>query len=129
MLLSTPASGNLVSATPPINILFVYGTLLTRYVPQGANALHPPTTLRTATRLGGVAKLRSFELCDLGRYPCIVRSDNRERTVTGELYILAKSEDWRALDKYEGISADDELPYEYRREVRCHSKRERRGGH
>lgn len=121
--------GNVVSP----QALFVYGTLLSNYVPKGSNPIVPPATLRTA-KLVGRATLRGFKLCDLGRYPCIlpttahssnVEEEDKDECVHGELYELISmnadnGEDcWKVLDAYEGISQQYEEPYEYRREVSC----------
>lgn len=100
---------------PAVDALFVYGTLLSRYVPRGERAIHAPATLRAGHKVGS-GLLRKFELCDLGLYPCIVRS-NAESQVVGEVYRLQRVGDWGELDEYEGISEEHQAPYEYRREV------------
>ncbi len=97
-----------------IRALFVYGTLLSGYAPTGPEALKPPDTLQTA-KLLGAATLRGFEMRNLGLYPCIVPS--ADGTIVGEVYEIADEAQWTILDEYEGISAELEKPYEYRREV------------
>ena len=100
------------------NCLFVYGTLLSTYVPQGDTPLVPPPTLRTARKIGA-AVLRGFYLCELSKYCCIVPTPNDTANVVhGELYQVADEHaDWAVLDEYEGIDELEEEPYEYRREV------------
>lgn len=124
----TPGVNNLTSAH---DALFVYGSLLSNYVPKGPNPIVPPSTLRAA-KLIGPATLRGFQLCDLGRYPCIVpvsvrcsslnkskEEEGMDAYVSGELYELNvnNAECWKVLDAYEGISKQYAEPYEYRREV------------
>lgn len=101
----------MVTPSTAAKTLFVYGTLLSGYVPKGADPIVPPPTLQKAKRMGA-AVLHEFELCDLGRYPCIVKGKGRGQ-VHGELYELSDESDWPELDEYEGIPEDDE----YRREV------------
>ncbi len=109
---SVSAIPAMVTTVPAGKALFVYGTLLSGYIPKGADPVVPPPTLQKARNIGA-AVLHGFELCDLGRYPCIVRGKDDEPKVHGELYELCEEADWPVLDAYEGIPEDDE----YRREV------------
>lgn len=84
---------------------------------QGEAPLIPPPTLRTARKLGA-AILRGFQLCELPKYPCIVKTGVLVDVVHGELYeITDENVDWAVLDEYEGICEDEPQPHEYRREV------------
>jgi gamma-glutamylcyclotransferase (GGCT)/AIG2-like uncharacterized protein YtfP len=59
-------------------------------------------------------------LYDLGAYPALVVVEDDDRRVRGELYALEPNgapAALEALDAYEGCSAGDPEPREYRREV------------
>ena len=92
--------------------LFVYGTL--RRDP--AHELYH--LLARHGHFIGDAKVRG-QLFDLGAYPGMTVDDNNNDYVSGELYEITSS--WSQiiarLDEYEGCTAEDPEPHEYRREV------------
>lgn len=110
-----PKPGAASDSTCSANKLFVYGTLLSGYKPQGPADLVPPNTLQKARLLGG-ATVRGFEMRDIGQYPCIV-TGAKESAVVGEVFELSDPGQWKVLDEYEGISDEIEQPHDYRREV------------
>lgn len=77
-----PKPGAASDSTCSANKLFVYGTLLSGYKPQGPADLVPPNTLQKARLLGG-ATVRGFEMRDIGQYPCIV-TGAKESAVVGK---------------------------------------------
>lgn len=93
--------------------LFVYGTLRKNL----AHEMHG--VLARAACLVGEATVRGA-LYDLGAYPGLVVAGAGKERVTGELYALdprGAQAALEALDAYEGCSAADPEPHEYRREV------------
>lgn len=93
--------------------LFVYGSLRRDL----AHAMH--VVLARAARLVGEASVRGV-LYDLGAYPGLVVTDEGDARVTGELYAFDPGSAQTALevlDAYEGCSAADPEPHEYRREI------------
>lgn len=95
------------------NHLFVYGTLCKSL----GHEMHG--VLERAARLVGEATAQGT-LYDLGAYPGLVTAEGGDGCVKGELYALDPSDAQSALevlDAYEGCSAADPEPHEYRREV------------
>jgi len=93
--------------------LFVYGTLQKNL----AHEMHG--VLECAARLVGEATVEGT-LYDLGAYPGLVVAGTGDGHVRGELYALDPGRAQAALDAldaYEGCSAADPEPHEYRREV------------
>lgn len=93
--------------------LFVYGTLRKHL----AHEMHG--VLKRAARLVGEATVQGT-LYDLGAYPALVVAGAGEGRVTGELYALdpgGVQTVLESLDAYEGCTAADPEPHEYRREV------------
>jgi gamma-glutamylcyclotransferase (GGCT)/AIG2-like uncharacterized protein YtfP len=92
--------------SPASRLLFVYGTL------RGA---HEPNHRLARQRFVGEATVRG-RLFDLGRYPGMTTAEE-QGSVSGELYEIVT--DWNEeidrLDQYEGCSAHDPEPHEYRR--------------
>ena len=89
-------------------LLFVYGTL------RGA---HEPNHRLARQRFVGEATVRG-RLFDLGSYPGMTIGEETG-LVTGELYeiVTGWDEEIARLDQYEGCSASDPEPHEYRRAV------------
>lgn len=91
-----------------VELLFVYGTLLTDFKhPEGEK-------LRATARLIGAGSV-SGKLYDIGEYPGLVIGKEEGIAVLGEVYDLTGCTDhWVNLDAYEGIE-DSDTP-EYTRE-------------
>lgn len=103
-------------ATPPCELLFVYGTLKSHF--HNVNAI----ALRQAARLVGAATYRGKMFRVTGPrgalvYPVVVASDDCHDVVHGELYRLIDRRVLDRLDAYEGCAADCPPPQEYRREI------------
>lgn len=91
--------------------LFVYGTLRR----DSVHELHQ--LLARHARFLGDARVRG-RLFDLGSYPGMVL-DQSSGLVAGELYEITSN--WAdviaRLDEYEGCTAEDPQPHQYRREL------------
>ena len=102
---------------PPVNKLFVYGTLMsTATVPLGRSMR---TRLGREASLLGPAQIQG-RLYDLGSYPGLVTSSDPSDVVFGEVFALhepAKTFPW--LDAYEGIGTGDAADDLYVRETRA----------
>ncbi|HKJ89498.1 MAG TPA: gamma-glutamylcyclotransferase family protein [Oceanipulchritudo sp.] len=89
---------------PDRSLLFVYGTL------QRGGCYHD------LLKSGGPAFLGSGRLCSrypllLTRYPCLLDLPDRGFRVRGEVYRIARSTNWLAIDELE------DHPNEYRRRL------------
>jgi gamma-glutamylcyclotransferase (GGCT)/AIG2-like uncharacterized protein YtfP len=103
-------------ADPPCDLLFVYGTLMSRF--HNLNAI----ALRQAATLVGAATYRGKMFRVSGPrgvlvYPVVIPSDDPADVVHGELYRLIDHRVLDRLDAYEGCAADSPQPHEYRREI------------
>lgn len=103
-------------ADQPCDLLFVYGTLMSRF--HNVNAI----ALRQAATLVGAATYRGKMFRVAGPrgvlvYPVVVASDDPVDIVHGELYRLIDRRVLDRLDAYEGCAADSPQPHEYRREI------------
>ncbi|MDX1376402.1 MAG: gamma-glutamylcyclotransferase family protein [Burkholderiales bacterium] len=95
------------------SLLFVYGTL------RRALRHEMHRVLQRAAAFVGTATVRGT-LYDLGAYPGLVAAADSDDLVTGEVYRLERNragETLAALDAYEGCTAADPEPHEYRRRV------------
>ncbi len=92
--------------------LFVYGTLM-------SSARHPMgRRLAREARLLGRATIRGW-LFDLGRYPGLVESGEKDGLVHGEAYLLGSAEaSLRWLDAYEGFMPGHPQSSDYERVLR-----------
>lgn len=93
--------------------LFVYGTLRKAC----GHAMHH--VLERAARYAGTATVRGA-LYDLGSYPGLTAGEGHLDLVRGEVYALDPDRmqtTLAVLDAYEGCTAADPEPHEYRREV------------
>ena len=103
-------------AQPPVNKLFVYGTLMsTVSVPLGRSMR---SRLRLESSLLGPARIHG-RLYDLGSYPGLVVSNNPSDHVYGEVFELHEPSNtlpW--LDDYEGIGSSKASDDLYIRETR-----------
>ena len=100
----------------PCELLFVYGTLMSRF--HNVNAI----ALRQAATLVGPATYRGKMFRVSGPrgvlvYPVVIASDDRTEVVRGELYRLIDRRVLDRLDAYEGCAAESPQPHEYRREI------------
>jgi gamma-glutamylcyclotransferase (GGCT)/AIG2-like uncharacterized protein YtfP len=103
-------------ADQPCDLLFVYGTLMSRF--HNVNAI----ALRQAATLVGAATYRGKMFRVTGPrgvliYPVVIASDDPADVVHGELYRLIDRRVLDRLDTYEGCAADSPQPQEYRREI------------
>lgn len=103
-------------ADQPCELLFVYGTLMSRF--HNVNAI----SLRQAATLIGAATYRGKMFRVSGPrgalvYPVVIASNDSADVVHGELYRLIDYRVLARLDAYEGCSADSPQPHEYRREI------------
>lgn len=91
--------------------LFLYGTLRS----GGGSPMHDRFIAPHCRRIGE-AHIQG-RLYDLGRYPGLVHSANREHLVRGEIWLFNSALPLlRQLDDYEGCSPRFPRPWEYRRE-------------
>lgn len=90
--------------------VFVYGSLR-----KGCG--HPMhQVLGEGAHLDAMARLPG-RLYDLGAYPALVPDATAQGTVLGELYRVPEpGRVLPLLDRYEGCTAEDQDPHEYRRE-------------
>lgn len=100
----------------PCDLLFVYGTLMSRF--HNVNAI----ALRQAATLVGAATYRGKMFRVSGPrgvlvYPVIIGSDDPTDVGHGELYRLIDRRVLDRLDAYEGCAAESPQPHEYRREI------------
>ena len=102
---------------PPVNKLFVYGTLMsTVSVPLGRDMR---SRLAREGILLGPARVQG-RLYDLGSYPGLVASDDPSDRVYGEVFeIYAPADTLPWLDEYEGIGSGDPSEDLYSRETRA----------
>jgi gamma-glutamylcyclotransferase (GGCT)/AIG2-like uncharacterized protein YtfP len=103
-------------ADQPCDLLFVYGTLMSRF--HNVNAI----ALRQAATLVGAATYRGKMFRVAGPrgvlvYPVVIASDDPADVVHGELYRLIDCRVLDRLDAYEGCAVDSPQPHEYRREI------------
>lgn len=89
--------------------LFVYGTLLRSINHKMGRYLNTNGTFI------GKAKVQGL-LYDLGNYPGLVKSTNKEDCVFGEIFQFENDQVLQVLDEYEGIGPLFPIPNEYRRE-------------
>lgn len=89
---------------PAGSLLFVYGTL------QQGGQYHRLLETCGAVFLGEGRTVEAYPLI-VTDYPCLLDQPGRGHRVVGELYRLARPEDWRAIDTLEGH------PLEYRRRL------------
>ncbi len=104
------------NADHPCELLFVYGTLMSRF--HNVHAI----ALRQAATLAGAATYRGKMYRVTGPrgalvYPVVTPSDDDTDVVHGELYRLKDRRVLQRLDAYEGCAAESSLPHEYRREI------------
>lgn len=100
----------------PCDLLFVYGTLMSRFQNVHAVALRQAATLVGAATYRGKMHRVSGPRGVLV-YPVVVPSENPTDVVHGELYRLHDRRVLDRLDRYEGCATDSPPPHEYRREV------------
>ena len=94
--------------------VFVYGTLMSTAI--GAMGKAQRDRLQTEGRGLGAATLHGALLYDLGRYPGLIESGDRDHIVHGEVITLANPQiTLRWLDDYEGLIPGDNDQNEYAR--------------
>lgn len=118
----SPSADKVAESAPesPVTYLFVYGTLRRAYalLPQPLRQMRPPHVLETHGAWLGSGVLSGHELWDVGQYPGIVKCEEKEKEVVGDLFdISAAGHLWKVLDGYEGIGKEFEQPFEYSRDV------------
>lgn len=47
--------------------------------------------------------VRGFQMYNAGAYPYVVRTDNPDHVVKGELLHIPNDDQWAKIDKYEGV--------------------------
>ena len=93
------------------SLIFVYGTLRRDARGQVPSPLCRGWVFQGYGTVPGV-------LHDFGAYPGAVPSDDPERRVRGELYLLPDPAEMLPLiDRYEGCSDEDARPHEFEREL------------
>jgi gamma-glutamylcyclotransferase (GGCT)/AIG2-like uncharacterized protein YtfP len=98
------------------DLLFVYGTLMSRFHNVHAIALRQSATLvKAATYQGRMYRVRGPRGALV--YPVVVASDDPTDIVHGELYCLNDRGVLDRLDAYEGCGPESRQPHEYRREI------------
>ena len=103
-------------ADEPCDLLFVYGTLMSRFHNVYAIALRQSSTfVGAATYCGKMYRVTGPRGSLV--YPVVVPSDGTEAIVHGELYRIGSRIVLDRLDAYEGCAADSPQPHEYRRAV------------
>jgi gamma-glutamylcyclotransferase (GGCT)/AIG2-like uncharacterized protein YtfP len=93
--------------------LFVYGTLRK----DAEHEMH--SVLTNQALFVGIVTVRG-DLYSLGEYPGLVPCQDTVNLIKGELYAIGTDvleHTLGLLDDYEGISQEDPLPHEYRREL------------
>jgi gamma-glutamylcyclotransferase (GGCT)/AIG2-like uncharacterized protein YtfP len=93
------------------SLMFVYGTLRKDARGQVLSPLCRDWVFKGYGSVPGV-------LYDFGAYPGAVPTENGERRVKGELYLLPEPELMLPpIDRYEGCSDEDAPPHEFEREL------------
>lgn len=88
-----------------MDLLFVYGTLLTDLRHPEGEKLRALATFMGKGRVSGI-------LFDIGEYPGLVISEQEGSAVFGEFYDLSACPNhWAELDEYEGINDSDSQEY------------------
>ncbi len=104
------------SADPPCDLLFVYGTLMSRFYNVHAIALRQAATLLgPATYRGRMHRVTGPRGSLV--YPVVVPSVDAAEAVHGELYRVTDRRVLDRLDVYEGCAAGSPRPHEYRRVI------------
>ena len=100
----------------PCDLLFVYGTLMSRF-----HNVHAIALRQSATLVGGATYCGRMYRVTGSRgslvYPVVVPSNDPEEVVHGELFRVNNRKVLDRLDIYEGCAADSPQPHEYRREI------------
>ena len=90
------------------NFLFVYGTL------RQASQAPMSQVLASHSEYMDEGTIQA-KLFDVGEYPAVVLSSNKNDTVIGEVFKINNSALLDQLDEYEGCSESDKQPHEYKR--------------